>query len=217
VNPLAVAGIAAASVAGSVVAGLVLFLAIFLPVATFRSRLLPDKGPKRLEGIASMRDAIEAGRSSGLAGLELAAWAQGVAARRFEYSRRNPWDSPERCFERGYGYCIQQARALKLLYDGLGIESRIVQAFRCSFPPKAIHGKPSPALVSGHAWLRARIGGRDYDICAGDIHNEPGRVHFRIISRVRPMSRFGLPFWNILSVAENARRDLFAAARGRDA
>ncbi len=126
---------ALAALAALFLGGSTLFLAIFLPLAAVGARLLPNSGPKRLEGISTIEEAIAAGKATGLTGLELAAWAQGIAARRFEYSRRNPWDSPATCFERGYGYCIQQARALKLLYDGLGIESRLVQAFRCRFLP----------------------------------------------------------------------------------
>ncbi len=204
-----IAGIlfAPAGLAAILLAGTALYLAVFLPLTSLGARLLPDAGPKSVEGIKSIDEAVAAGKATGLEGAELAAWAQGIAARRFEYSRRNPWDSPARCFERGYGYCIQQARALELLLTGLGIESRLVQAFRCRFPPKAIHGEEWPGGLSGHAWLRARIGGLEYDLCPGDAANSPGRVHFEILSTVRPMPRWSVPILHILSVAENARRD----------
>jgi hypothetical protein len=199
--------VAIAGMAGLFLSGTILFLALFLPLAAAGTRLLPYSGPKRLEGVSNIEEAIAAGRATGLEGLELAAWAQGLAARRFEYSRRNPWDSPALCFERGCGYCVQQARALRLLLAGLGIESRIVQAFRCRFPAKTIHGEPSPPGVGGHAWVRARIGGRDYDLDSVCPGSGPGRLGFEALSRVLPMPGPSIPLFHILSVAENARRD----------
>jgi hypothetical protein len=51
---------------------------------------------------------------------------QHLAASKFTYSRLNTWDTPSRAFERGMGYCDQQAAALKHIYDRLGIASRPV-------------------------------------------------------------------------------------------
>jgi len=195
------------------VAGALVYLAIFLPLAAARAKLLPYGGAKLLEGLSSVEEAVARGKATGLAGLELAAWAQAIAARRFEYSRRNPWDSPARCFERGLGYCIQQARALKLVYDGLGLESRLVQAFCCRFPAKVIHGVEAPGGVSGHAWLRVRVEGKDYDVCCGDAANSPGHFHFSPLSRVRALPPWAIPILHLLSVAENARRDAAASSR----
>jgi hypothetical protein len=47
---------------------------------------------------------------------------QNLAAKKFTYSRLNTWDTPSRAFERGIGYCEQQALALKKIYDKPGIE-----------------------------------------------------------------------------------------------
>ena len=58
-----------------------------------------------LDGVATIDDAVKACQDSGLKGWDLAAYAQNLTARKFSYSRRNPWDTPSRAFERGQGYC----------------------------------------------------------------------------------------------------------------
>jgi hypothetical protein len=183
-------------------------LVLLLALSPLSHRLLPRGGRKELEGIATIEDAARAGRATGLAGLELVAWAQGMAARRFEYSRRNPWDSPARAFERGMGYCWQQASALKLVYDALGIESRTVQAFPCSFPPKEIHGRMSRGGLLGHVWLRVRAGSEWLNVCCGSVDNSPGKIHFRIIGRVKDLEGPAALFAHLGSVAVNVALDL---------
>jgi hypothetical protein len=189
-------------------AGTAAFLALFLPLACLGSGLLPYAGPKRLEGISSLEEAIAAGRSSGLSGFELALWAEGIAARRFEYSRRNPWDSPERCFARGYGYCIQQARALRLLCSGLGLEAKVVQAFRCRFPATIVHGEAVGPGIGGHAWVRVSIEGSDLDLDSALPTKGPGRPGFEALSAVLAPPDFAMTVLHVLSAAENARRDM---------
>jgi len=56
------------------------------------------------------------------------------------------------------GYCEQQALALKKIYTKLDIETRPVFAMRCKFPAKMVDGAAWPGGISGHAWLRVRIG-----------------------------------------------------------
>ena len=87
-------------------------------------RRLPKEGRATLNDVTTLADAVVACRRTGLQGWGLVAYAQNLAARKFSYSRRNPWDSPARAFERGMGYCQQQALALKMIYDRLGIRSQ---------------------------------------------------------------------------------------------
>jgi hypothetical protein len=98
-------------------------------------RLLPKKGYVSIDEVTTIEDAVEACRGTNLGGWELVAYAQNLTARKFSYSRRNPWDSPSRTFERGLGYCQQQALALKEIYGRLGISSGVVYATKCKFPP----------------------------------------------------------------------------------
>ena len=52
--------------------------------------------------------------------------ARELVANRMEYCRRNSFDSPARAFERGYGFCTQQAYALAELLRLLGVEAKVV-------------------------------------------------------------------------------------------
>ncbi len=76
-------------------------------------RRLPKPGRVSMDGITTIEDAVEACRRTHLQGWDLVAYAQNLAARKFTYSRLNTWDTPSRAFERGMGYCEQQALALK--------------------------------------------------------------------------------------------------------
>ena len=131
-----------------------------------------------MDGITTIDDAVEACRRTQLHGWDLVAYAQNLAARKFTYSRLNTWDTPSRAFERGMGYCEQQVLALKHIYDQLGIEARPVFALRCTFPATVVDDVLSPEGVSGHAWLRVRIGDEELDVCSGSVNNKPGVTHF---------------------------------------
>lgn len=184
--------------------------------------LLLDAVKRRAEGERpaadeprTIGDAVRRARASGLRGWALVEFVQHLAARRFTYSRRNPWDTPERAFRRGQGYCQQQALALKAIYDGLGIRARPVYAMRCWFPESVIHGIPEPAGVSGHVWLRVSADGDERDVCCGSVRNRPGQTAFRVLSPVRELRPWMQPLTHLGSVVENWRRDMAARRRMR--
>ncbi|HEU0026567.1 MAG TPA: hypothetical protein VFQ25_05570 [Ktedonobacterales bacterium] len=170
-------------------------------------RRLPSESRTAVDGVTTIADAVDACRRTGMRGWGLVAYAQNLAARKFTYSRLNTWDSPSRAFERGIGYCEQQARALKRTYDALGIESRLVMARRCRFPPEIIDGMPWAGGVTPHAWLRVKIHGEERDVCPGSPNNRPGVTHFQPLSKVRPLRRWMLPWTHLGSSIENIRRD----------
>ncbi len=174
-------------------------------------RRLPKPGRVSMDGITTIDDAVEACRQTHLQGWDLIVFAQNLAARKFTYSRLNTWDTPSRAFERGMGYCEQQALALKKIYDRLGIETRPVFALRCRFPAKVVDGMPSPGGVSGHAWLRVRIGDEELDVCSGSVNNRPGVTQFEILSTVRTWQPWLRPFTHLGSSIENIRRDMMAS------
>jgi len=173
-------------------------------------RRLPKPGRVSMDGITTIDDAVEACRRTHLQGWDLVAFAQNLATRKFTYSRLNTWDTPSRAFERGMGYCEQQALALKKIYDRLGIATRPVFALRCRFPAKVVDGMPSPGGVSGHAWLRIRIGDEELDVCSGSVNNQPGVTQFEILSKVHTWQPWLRPFTHLGSSIENIRRDMMA-------
>jgi hypothetical protein len=173
-------------------------------------RRLPKQSHVSLDGVMTIDDAVEACRRTHLQGWDLVAYAQNLAARKFTYSRLNTWDTPSRAFERGMGYCEQQALALKKIYERLGIETRPVFTMRCKFPPEMIDGIPSPGGISGHAWLRVRIGDEERDVCSGSVNNTPGVTQFEIRSKVLTWQPWMRPFTHVGSSIENIRRDMVA-------
>jgi hypothetical protein len=192
---------------GTGVLGFFAYLAFFLPFTARSAALLPKQGRTTVDGVTTLDDAVEACRASSLSGVGLAAFAQRLAARKMSYSRRNPWDSWERGFERGMGYCIQKAMALLMIYQRLGIDAQPVQAFRCRFPAGLADGRMEPGGVSGHMWLRVRVDGAVYDVCPGMESNRPGVLHFEILSPVRRVWAWTIPLLHVMCAAENVRRD----------
>jgi hypothetical protein len=173
-------------------------------------RRLPKQSHVSMDGITTLDDAVETCRRTDLRGWELVAYAQHLVARKFTYSRLNTWDTPSRAFERGMGYCEQQALALKYIYDKLGIASRPVFALRCKFPAKEVDGMPWSGGVTGHAWLRVRIGDKEVDVCPGSVTNTPGVIPFEILSKVYTWQPWLRPFTHVGSSIENIRRDMMA-------
>jgi len=55
-------------------------LVLLLALSPLSHRLLPRGGRKELEGIATVEDAVRACKATGLSGLELVAWAQGLGS-----------------------------------------------------------------------------------------------------------------------------------------
>jgi hypothetical protein len=191
---------------GAIVTGAGILYLFSLPLL----RRLPPEKRAPLDGVTTIDDAIAACYETQLHGWDLASYAQHLVARKFQYSRLNTWDTPRRAFERGMGYCEQQALALKQIYDRLGIESRAVFARRCKFPPKQVDGMPWSGGVSGHAWLRVRIGGKELDVCPGSPKNRPGVTQFEVLSRVHTLYPWLRPWTHLGSSIANIQRDMVA-------
>ena len=163
-----------------------------------------------MDGITMIDDAVAACRRTQLQGWDLATYAQHLAARKFTYSRLNTWETASRAFERGMGYCEQQALALKKMYDRLGIETRPVFALRCAFPAKLVDGMPWPGGISPHTWLKVRIAGEERDVCPGSLTNKPGVTHFHVLSKVHTWYPWLRPFTHLGSALTNIQLDMTA-------
>ncbi len=153
---------------GATIAGLPLYAlpaALSLPAG-------PRPGIKELTLDEAARQLSGAGKT----GADLAAAARALVAERMQYCRRNSFDSPARAFQRGYGYCTQQAYALTGLLARLGIEARPVYAFRNRF---------SDGTVGGHTWVRITLDGEERDIDSLFYDAETGNLTFTPLSMVR--------------------------------
>jgi transglutaminase-like putative cysteine protease len=111
----------------------------------------------------------------GRTGTALVEAARALVADRMQYCRRNSFDSPATAFQRGYGYCVQQAYALADLLARLGIEAKVVHAFRNRFPD---------GTVDGHAWVRVTVDGEERDIDSIFYDTEMGELTFTSLTTV---------------------------------
>jgi transglutaminase-like putative cysteine protease len=152
---------------------------IGLPLYALPATLSLPAGPR--PGIERLTLAEAAGQleASGKTGGALAEAARALVAGRMQYSRRNSLDSPAEAFERGYGYCTQQAYALTGLLARLGIEAWAVYAFRNQFPD---------GTVGGHTWVRIRVDGVESDIDSLHYDAKTGELAFTPLSGVKDHS-----------------------------
>jgi transglutaminase-like putative cysteine protease len=155
--------------------------------------------PGRRPGLEHLTiiEAAQKLKATGKSGMELVDAACALVANRMAYSRRNSFDSHAKAFERGYGYCSQQAIALADLLVKLGFEAKVVHAFRNRFPDGS---------VTSHAWVQVVVDDKVryvdslfYDANAGEITFTP----LSEVMEVPPVLRF-FETWGVPAV--NAHR-----------
>jgi transglutaminase-like putative cysteine protease len=150
------------------------------PLYALPATLTLPRGPRPGIGDLTLAEAARHLEDSGKSGADLVEAARALVAERMAYCRRNSFDSPARAFERGYGYCTQQAYALTELLQRLGFEARVVHALRNRFPDGA---------EGGHAWVRVRMGGEELDIDSLFYDDLRGELTFAPLSKVVDHSR----------------------------
>ncbi len=101
--------------------------------------------------------------------------ARALVGKRMAYSRRNSFDTAQRAFERGYGYCTQHAFALVDLLTRLGFEAKVVQAFQNRF---------SDGEVTSHAWVIVTLEGETRYVDPLFYDEQAGTVDFIPLSAV---------------------------------
>lgn len=116
-----------------------------------------------------------------LDGLELIEEARSLVGKRVAYCRRNSYDSYQKAFKRGYGFCQQQAFALAEILQGLNFEAVPVQAMQTRFPD---------GNIGGHSWVRVRLNGKDFFIDPIFYDSEKHEVTFTPLSEVTEFSTF---------------------------
>ena len=171
-------------------------LLVGLPLYALPATLSLPKGIRAGLSPLTIDEAAGKLRAAGLQGVELVEAARTLVGERMVYSRRNSFDSPQKAFSRGYGYCTQMAQALTFLLQELGFEAKTVHAVDNVF---------ADGSSGGHAWVQVKLDGiwKDIDSLLYDSENDvlgftPGKVR-----------AFNL-FWRVLggwgSTAVNAHR-----------
>jgi hypothetical protein len=108
-------------------------------------------------------------------GWDLVEAARAMVAERMQYSRRNSFDSDAKAFERGYGFCTQQAYVLVDLLTQLGFKAKAVHAFRNTFPD---------GTAGGHTWVRVSVDGETRFIDSIFYDAESREITFQPISKI---------------------------------
>ncbi|NIM95229.1 MAG: hypothetical protein GTO18_16145 [Anaerolineales bacterium] len=174
-----------------------LIILLGLPLYAIPATLsLPRGRRKGLEPL-TIPKAVQQILVSGKSGLELVHAARDLVAQRMVYCRRNSFDIYTKAFERGYGYCQQQAYALAAMLTQLGFEAKVVHAFRNKFP----EGNVAP-----HTWVRVIVHQQVHDVDSIFFDSESGEIPFTPLSKVLNYS----PAFRILAgwgcAAVNAHR-----------
>jgi len=161
--------------------------------ATFSLKRGTRVGIKRL----NIDKAIEELKVTKSTGFELIEKCRLLIVTRMRYNRRNSFASHKTAFRRGYGYCQQQAFALRYILTRLGFSARVVYTVRARF---------SNRVTGGHAWVRVSYGGTTKDIDLTDIDLTSDKISFMPLTKVRCYTWFSrlLAGWG--SIAVNAHR-----------
>jgi transglutaminase-like putative cysteine protease len=175
----------------------IVVMVIGVPLYALPATFSLPPGPRPgLQALTISRAAVQM-RALGKSGMELVEAARSLVAERMAYSRRNSFDSYAKAFERGYGYCSQQANALADLLTQMGFEATVVHAFRNRFPD---------GTVTSHAWVQVVVDDKFrfvdslfYDANAGEITFTP----LSEVMEVPPVLRF-FETWGVPAV--NAHR-----------
>lgn len=140
----------------------------------------PRPQRRRPQGVATIEDAVEACRASGLEGWDLVDHATAlVHAKYSHYSCYHWWETPRQSFERSRGQSNQYNTALARVLRALGFHVRTVHAAR-------VRLSRAPWWQAGHTWLQVQVDGRVRDVCASREGNRAGAVKFVPVTMVRP-------------------------------
>lgn len=142
-------------------------------------------------------DAVEKLNTSSAGSFELIEKCRQLIITRMQYCRRNSFDSYKTAFKRGYGYCQQQAYALKYILTRLGFTARVVHAYRNRFPDGS---------VGGHAWVRISYNGIIKDVDPTHVDLTSDRISFVSLTKVREYTTLFRLFAGWGSIAVNAYR-----------
>jgi transglutaminase-like putative cysteine protease len=176
---------------------LLLVLGIGVVVYALPATLSLPPGPRPGLEPLTIPQAADQLRQAGLSGAPLVEAARDMVSERMAYSRRNSFDSPPRAFERGYGYCTQQSRALVELLTRLGFEARVVHAFRNRFPD---------GTITSHSWVQVQVEGQVRYVDPIFYDAEGAALTFTPLSEVQEISPLlrGFETWGAPAV--NAHR-----------
>lgn len=121
---------------------------------------------------SALDDLVAQCLTSGHRGRELVTEAIQTVAQEFEHhSVWHLWESPAQALAGRRGWSQQYNTVLLEVLRRLGFEARLVHAAR-------VRGFGYPWWLSGHAWVKVRIGSQELDACASRGTNRAGECGF---------------------------------------
>ncbi len=88
--------------------------------------------------------------NSNLSGWELIEYAQHLVHNNMAYSYDNSFDMPRKAFEKGKGYCWQQAKTLQMILHDIGVECYLVYAIKNHIPETQFQSIIVKSHISGY-------------------------------------------------------------------
>jgi hypothetical protein len=132
-----------------------------------------------------IKEAVEICKKSELTEWKLVEYAQSIVHNNMAYSYNNSFDMPFKAFEKGKGYCWQQAKTLQKILRSLGFTCYLVYAVKNRIPETKFEGIKIDEHISGHVWCRVKINNLVKDVCPGNKNNRPGVIHFTPLSIIK--------------------------------
>jgi len=157
----------------------ILAIMVGVPFYAMPATMTLPQGPRPGIEKLTLAQAADQLRASKRTGWQLVEAARALVARRMDYSRRNSFDTAARSFERGYGYCTQQAFALAELLGRLGFEAQVVHAFQNKFPDGSL---------GAHAWVSVTVDRETRYIDSLFYEPQAGEISFTPVSDVLGIS-----------------------------
>jgi hypothetical protein len=154
---------------------MVLAILVGVPLYAIPATLSLPPGPRPGIEELTIAQAVRQLQQTGKCGWALIEAARALVAERMQYCRRNSFDTFDRAFKRGYGYCQQQAYALTEILKRLGFEAKVVQAFRNQLPDGS---------VGGHAWVSVTYQGESRYIDPLHYNAHTGEIVFTPLTKV---------------------------------
>jgi len=127
----------------------------------------------------TLSQAVEELQGSGKTNWDLVESARSLVSERMHYSRRNSFEDASTAFERGYGFCQQQSYALMKILNEVGVDAKVVQAFRNKFPDGS---------TGGHAWVEVSMNGATWYIDTIFYDPETRMIEFTPLSPITDYS-----------------------------
>jgi len=130
-----------------------------------------------------IEEAVNFCKQTNYEGWQMVTFVQKYLNKQMKYSLDNPQDLPKVAFEKGYGYCWQQAWCLSYILKKVNIRSELVYATKVDFYESPL--KKNITHQGGHVWCRVFLNGKEKYVCSCHKDNTPDNLFFIPVSEIK--------------------------------